>query len=70
MDHIERFLLAKVETMSQDNIEAETGEHGEDGEHGDALAAPLPLVEDGIAFQKRCHPSIMLFLSQFSQSVL
>ena len=58
---VEWLLFAKMESMSKNDVEAEASEHGEDGEHSDALAAPLPLVEDSISFEQRRNPGIVFF---------
>ena len=40
-----------MESMSKNDVEAETCEHAEDGEHGDALTEPLSFVKDCVSLQ-------------------
>ncbi len=45
LHEVEGLPLADVEPVGEHDVQAEGGEDGEDGHHGDALAAALTTVE-------------------------
>lgn len=52
MHHCKRLLFAEMKSVSKNNVETEAGEHGKNGEHGDALAKALPFVKNGISLEQ------------------
>jgi hypothetical protein len=56
----DRFFFPKMEAMRKHDVEAETCEHAQNREHGNALTKPLSLVKDCVSFEQSHNACIVL----------